>query len=301
MIVDQISRAFYEAIFEIEFLKKDGDAFQNFFCEIMELRYPGDFIRTRPWGNNGDQKNDGYLRSQRILFQAYGPHTVAVRRVLTKIHEDFAGAKQHWKPYFDTWVLVHNMRSVPPQVTKLLLDLDAASPPNVTDWSYASLRNELFLLSEQDIASILGPAPSQSTMVKLGYENLKNVLSHVARQPALLGQDTPAVSGDKLYANSLSEHVQTLLSAGMQRARRVGEFFANWYDPTYGDEIAQAFKIRYQELRQQGLTPDQIFYGLHEFAGGERRGTPDHESAVLAVLAYLFEKCDIFEEPRTNV
>ena len=30
------------------------------------------------------------------------------------------------------------------------------------------------------------------------------------------------------------------------------------------------------------------------------RGTPEHQLAVLTVLAYYFERCDIFEEPLEN-
>ena len=33
------------------------------------------------------------------------------------------------------------------------------------------------------------------------------------------------------------------------------------------------------------------------FAGGTERQDPAHEAAVLTVLAYLFEQCDIFERP----
>jgi len=41
-----------------------------------------------------------------------------------------------------------------------------------------------------------------------------------------------------------------------------------------------------------------IFAELQSWAGGVQRGTPEHQLAVLTVLAYYFERCDIFEEPR---
>ena len=58
------------------FLVKNGNEFEDWFSEIMELRYPGDFTRVSPWGADGDQKNDGYLRSKRMLFQVYAPETL---------------------------------------------------------------------------------------------------------------------------------------------------------------------------------------------------------------------------------
>jgi hypothetical protein len=57
--VDQFTQAFYELKFRNAFLESRGEAFQDLFSSIMEKRYPGDFIRTRPWGNQGDRKNDG--------------------------------------------------------------------------------------------------------------------------------------------------------------------------------------------------------------------------------------------------
>jgi hypothetical protein len=71
--VEDLTTAYYEMKFHLTFLEAMGDAFQDFFSSIMELRYPGDFARVRPWGKFGDRKNDGYLRSQRKLFQCYAP------------------------------------------------------------------------------------------------------------------------------------------------------------------------------------------------------------------------------------
>ena len=85
----------------------------------MELRYSGDFVRVRPWGNVGDRKNDGYLRSRRMLFQAYAPLVTRLRTLITKINEDFAGALPYWKEHFDEWILVHNHKDgVPADVLK---------------------------------------------------------------------------------------------------------------------------------------------------------------------------------------
>ncbi len=50
----------------------------------MEKRYPADFLRVRPWGSEGDRKNDGYLRSERILFQCYAPNNMHSARQLPK-------------------------------------------------------------------------------------------------------------------------------------------------------------------------------------------------------------------------
>ena len=53
----------------------------------------------RPWGRQGDEKNDGTLKSEKTLFQVYAPNELKVAQTKKKIREDFEGAKQHWEKY----------------------------------------------------------------------------------------------------------------------------------------------------------------------------------------------------------
>ena len=100
----------------------------------------------------------------------------------------------------------------------------------------------------------------------------------------------------KIEANALSESVATLLKAGMAKAPLVAAFFERWHDETLGERVAQSFRAKYQALRGQ-FRPDEILAELESWAGGADRGSPKHQLAVLAVLAYYFCSCDIFEEP----
>jgi hypothetical protein len=68
----------------------------------------------------------------------------------------------------------------------------------------------------------------------------------------------------------------------------------------FGEKIAESFRKQYNTLKEQKVTPNRIFMELQTWAGGEQRGTPEHELAVWTVLAYYFERCDIFEEPRSK-
>src|SRR5439155_23052641 len=87
--VDDITRSHYEHKFEIAFLKAKGDAFQTLFENLMGKAHPADFIPCRPWGNVGDRKNDGYLKSERTLFQVYAPNEMNAAESTAKIDEDF--------------------------------------------------------------------------------------------------------------------------------------------------------------------------------------------------------------------
>jgi hypothetical protein len=121
--------AHYEQAFVIAFLRAKGDAFQTFFERLMGFAYRADFMACRPWGNRGDRKNDGFLKSERRLFQVYGPNKMSEREAMAKITEDFDGAKAFWGEHFDKWSFVHNSDGgLPPHVQTLLLDLEKANP-----------------------------------------------------------------------------------------------------------------------------------------------------------------------------
>ncbi len=291
--MDSVTRAFYELKFENAYLTKKGDAFQDFFASIMEKRHPGDFIRVRPWGRVGDRKNDGFLRSQRTLFQVYGPNDLAATETLAKINEDFSGALPYWLAHFDVWVFVHNSRQgLGPDVTARLLELNGPDV-RVESWGYEELRQRVFELGQADIASLLGLAPSRRDMLDLGLDTLAPILDHLAIMPAPERPDLRPPPADKITRNMLSPHVEVLLKTGMSRAELARMYFR--VQPNRRDEIAESFRRRYDRARQRGLAPDEVFVDLQRYASGDEVPTAARQSGVLAVLAYFFEECDIFE------
>lgn len=291
--------AYYEAKFEAAFYCEKGDAFQTFFERLMGLAHKADFMACRPWGNQGDRKNDGYLKSERRLFQVYAPYEMDAAKAKAKINEDFEGAKEHWKKHFDSWVFVHNAyRGLPPHVQQLLLDFEAVNPGiSIQPWCLDELRLVFRKLSDDDNASWFGLAPTEETKTSLGFADLKVVLERIAAlsmSPTAV-KDVPA---GKIEANALSEAVTRLIKEGMIKAPLVADFLAQWHDETLGERLAEAFRAEYQRLRDDGYVPNNIFPELQSWAGGGRRGSPEHELAVLTVMAYFFGTCDIFEEPR---
>ena len=87
--MDLHERLIYDKDFRIAFLETRGDSFQRLFETLMGKVYPADFIACRPWGKVGDEKNDGYLPSKRILFQVYAPNEMSAKEAISKINEDF--------------------------------------------------------------------------------------------------------------------------------------------------------------------------------------------------------------------
>ena len=128
-------------------------------------------------------------------------------------------------------------------------------------------------------------------------EDVKRLLDHIAIQREPLEADVRPVPAAKLQFNQLSGAAAILLTAGMTRAEIVKKYLRGLADQTRYDRVAAAFRKRYSELKAQGLPPDDIFVGLQKFVAGDDVPSPTHQAATLAVLAFFFEACEIFERP----
>ena len=261
--MEDIEKAYYEAQFENSFLKVKGNEFQNFFNKLMGMAYKTDYMPCRPWGNKGDQKNDGFLKSERRLFQVYAPNSMMATEAIKKINEDFEGAKKHWIEYFDKWSFVHNARDgMPPHVQKLILDLEKDNPSVKLDlWGYEELLEIFCSLERQDIESWFGHAPNSQTKSQLGFEDLRIVLETIESKKCDPGKPIKQVPPKKIEANQLSDDIATLLKAGMSNTTLLEDFFSQWHDPTFGEKIATAFREKYRGLREHS-TPNEIFHEL---------------------------------------
>ena len=266
----------------------------------MSRACKADFMACRPWGNVGDKKNDGFLKSERRLFQVYAPNEMSAAEARKKIAADFAGALEHWGRYFDKWVFVHNAHEgLPPHVLELLLEMERTNPGvKIEPWGLEELRVILCRLGLEDLQSWFHYTPPTSAeQANIGFEDIRLVLEDIAARELPKDQAVMMVDPGKLKMNRLSAGVQGLLLAGMAKAPLVKQFFEEWHQPTYGERMAKAFAGRYQELRAKvpPRHPNEIFDELRTWTGGTRVQAAAGLASVLAVLACFFERCDIFE------
>lgn len=139
--------------------------FQRLFEEIAKRVRP-EFMSIRPYGNIGDRKCDGLLRSNGTVFQVYSPDEMKQDDLVAKIDEDLDGAVTAWPGEFGTWVFVYNnRRGLPPDVPKALNAKQQQYPDlTIANWSNDYLWELLRGLPLQKRAEVLG-APA-------GYEHL---------------------------------------------------------------------------------------------------------------------------------
>lgn len=101
---------------------------------------------------------------------------------------------------------------------------------------------------------------------------------------------------DKLSKNNLTSRTYFKITMGLSKAREVQDFVeqVSTIDPTYSGRLKGAFLQEYERLKKDGLEGDSLFETLQQFACPSTKPF-EHQAAGLAVITYLFEKCDIFE------
>lgn len=296
MLMDHISRAWYGLHIKLALREKHGQAYEDLFCQIMQALYFDQFELVKAAGSDGDGKADGYLIPEKRFFQSYAPDGFEKPKLKKKIKGDFEGAKEKWGNKLEGWTFVHNgWGGLPSYATELLQDLREANPTiEIKAWSPLQILDIALSLPVNKLVDLFGPALTQADLNNLTHEPIKNLLRALGREVSVRGAEIAPVSVSKLQFNDLSEGVEALLSAGRRKEKLVEELLNRWPDPEYGEELAESFRRKYRELKESSQSPDETFMGLKDFAGGNIPNAKSQASA-LAVLSYLFERCDIFE------
>lgn len=297
---DELQAIIYRLQFRLAFATKRETEFQDWFARLASYAFGSDFEAVRPYGPQGDLKCDGRRRSTDTVFQCYAPHGMTDTLLIRKIKDDFHGALANWENMAE-WVFVHNdSRGLPPMVVKYLDSLRSEYPQvKIDTWSEAQLQRLIERLDLPAMETLFGPAPSSSDFETLIMDDLPPIIKQLQQTDPSPGQVplTPP-SPDKLARNELSEEAAALLTVGRRKEALVDSYFRTHPQPDLGERIAESFRRRYASLRDQGMSPDDVFAHLQQYAGSDTQ--PKRQGAALAVLSYFFERCDIFEDPEPD-
>ncbi|MDU9006500.1 hypothetical protein BCF46_3695 [Litoreibacter meonggei] len=296
--MDPVATAFYAQHFKIAFLEKKGTEFQDWVARLGSHALGADFEIVRPYGKQGDWKCDGRQLSTGVIFQCYGPETPTDKKTIAKIDADFVGALAKWPDFIKRWVFVHNIPGgQPPAVIAHLDTLRKAHPDVSFDiWAESKLFGWHNMLEDAHALLMYGAVPTQQIASGLELQDLQPVIDVLERREPDPNDPVPAPpSAKKLEKNALSTEADELLRLGRRKVRLVETYFKKAGPVELGEKIAEAFRDHYVKLRAMELEPDQIFSYLQKFAGVT--GAPKRQVAAMAVMAYFFDRCDIFEDP----
>lgn len=166
------------------------------------------------------------------------------------------------------------------------------------EWAWPNAREQFKRLSDDAVVELCGRPPTGKVVRRLGFKELVPVIDHVAKgtaEPLVALSNPPSVT--KLENNSLDDDSGAFLQLGRRRVSLVEEYFADHQDPVLGDKVAKAIHTQYRNLVDTGLGSDEVLVSLQRFVGWGQGDAPSHDAAVLAVVAYFFDRCDIFEDP----
>ncbi len=287
----------YALLFRIVFLESKGQAFEDLFTRIMKCKYGTDFRIIRSYGSAGDMKTDGYQVSEKTVFQCYAPNTIKQAVVLKKIGEDYAGAKAFWKERMVRWRFVHNStQGLPAEVEQLLRDFNSEADSVRKDTlEFDELKEIVVSLESLHLQSLFGFVPTVETFDDLDVAALLPIVVEISQREIDPALSVSIPSEEKMSVNRLSTETKGLLLIGSLRMPLVQKLIEEEIDPVLGERIAQSFRERYAKAKEKYVNSDDIFADLQQFAGG-MKGAVKRQCAVLAVLSYFFETCDIFED-----
>lgn len=101
---------------------------------------------------------------------------------------------------------------------------------------------------------------------------------------------------EKIKKNELSASIEQLITMGITQVRQVNSFISKCPDIEFGERLTQGFVVEYERLKnKEDLKGDDLFNALLDFASGKSNDFKNR-AAGLAVLVYLFEKCEVFEK-----
>ncbi|OGU20470.1 MAG: hypothetical protein A2580_15380 [Hydrogenophilales bacterium RIFOXYD1_FULL_62_11] len=296
-------RYWWRIALELRLRKCNGDAFQEFFSTVMAQLHGDDFVRVRPFGALGDKGCDGYLVSNGQLFACYGAvagELKQVAKLTKKMTDDYGKANAKLNSIMREWHMVHNLIEGMPVEAILTLKVleDSDKKRKFGFIGIEGFEERVFKLNPYQIAMLLGPAASESDSQNLDAATLRSLVQELATEADAIDfnlLDLRPVPPDKLVYNDLPNHWKHLITGGWKNAHLVGAYFDRHHDPLTGERAAKLFRDRYSYLNAQHLQPGDIMASLYELVTGIGSVQPQQQVAAQALLAFLFENCDIFK------
>lgn len=163
---------------------------------------------------------------------------------------------------------------------------------NAAQWTTERL-HEIKLEHESWVHRSLGEAMGTVTFAELDI--ITKAVAKGAPDEAL--DFTVVDPASKMARNAITASVGGLLRIGLANARVVAAYLDQFaaVDASIGERLKAGFVAEYARLVDDGASGDALFEGMHEFA---TKGLADftRQAAGLAVLAYLFDTCEVFEK-----
>jgi len=286
-------------LFKLKIHEADGQKFEDIFIAIMNYAKP-DFQAIKPWGNIGDRKNDGYLKSTGIYFQVFAPEeiTKSYPKVIEKLNADFSGLIAQWSSVNEFFFVVNDKykginADCEQTIQKIKQDYQLQ---NAGFKTAKDLENLLFSLDEDQIIEIVGFFPDPAN-IQLDYSILGEIIKHLTSLPLANPKGSKFIYPDwdeKITFNNLGDYESNYLNNGIFQISSLDEYLTNEGN-FFSDELKDKICEIYLE-ESQALKGSELFWKMVEIISLKPESS--YQSAAIILMAKYFEVCDIFEEPK---
>jgi hypothetical protein len=295
-------------MFKNKVFQKDGQAYEDFFVMVMQHHNPN-FRPVKAHGQFGDRKNDGFDKTTGTYYQVYAPEDLEKRKkkAAEKFKEDFDDLYKYWndkvtpvREFF--YVLNNKYRAVPQIIYPVLEEIKRKYSSVQVDILLNQDLEEIFLnLPDDKIYDIIGYIPDPQNMQVVDFTVMNQVIEYLLSiESSYIKEDIPDKPDfeKKIVFNKLSAYPANLLRTGGYQASNLDEYFK------YESQLKEILKKIFNNIYKRGLEVvphggdknDTVFFYILENASPNKKKPV--QDAVLVLMSYYFEYCDIFEEPR---
>jgi hypothetical protein len=290
--------------FENKVYKSNGNFYEELFTLVMQQRNPN-FKQVKPQGSLGDKKNDGFDPETGTYYQVYAPENLSVTedKAIKKVIDDFNGLKAFWpsigypiKSFY--YVVNDKFNNVGPSVYKVIKKLELENP-DITIKLFLSkdLEREFSSLDEDQMTNVIGVIPS-ADITMISIDVLHNVITHIMNSKVDANEPFFPLNPDmeeKIKFNGLSASCAAQLTTSLINTSFIDDYFSE-YNNFMRDALRDRFNTFYNEARKQFDDANLIFADIYKRALPPNASRA-HADAVMILMAYYFECCDIFESP----
>lgn len=292
-------RSIARILFQNKVFKADGQAFEDIFTITMNY-YCKEFQSIKPWGNIGDRKNDGYIKSEGTYFQVYAPEDIRKSYVdaVNKMKTDFAGLHKQWAPVHKFYFVVNDKyNGVNADCEQTIQEIMATF--NLRDAGILTakdLENKVFELTDDQIFTIVGYFPDPGNLKNIDYSILNEVIEHIMRLPINSDKEYKITLPDldeKIEFNKLSAITANYLYNGLMKVVYLEEYLensSNFVADSLRDKLSEVYK-----KEKENYSGDSLFWEIVDILSPNKQQM--YQSIVIIIMSKYFETCDIFEEP----
>lgn len=310
--------------FKLKIHESNGNVFENLFGDIMRSA-EAEFRKVKPQGSIGDRKNDGFIPSQGKYYQVYAPENPKgnPKSATKKLEADLDGLISYWSSqhHFEIshfyFVFNDKYHGAYPEIYTALHSLKNKYNLQVCEVFLSSELEDLFMeLDEDSIASICGYYPKPEDIGFIDNSIVAEIVGYVSDNYHGFSESQttePPDFDNKISFNKLGKNTAMHLNVGAYQVGYIEDYFStnSKFSRQQARDSLNEMYISYLDSGNlinsdvSGLSESDIVFknmvdGLSpvDLCPRQRR---DYERNIIALLAFFFEACDIFEEPPKKV